>query len=125
MASRFNLRSTPTVNPSSLALPLLLIIAGAIWFLKSTGILPATATLIAIGLTIGGIAVLVMDGINKQSIVSGPLLIYIGTAIYLRSNYLMETSPLVALGMMILGCLLLLSRSSVVPYKRDKSLPEL
>ena len=113
------------MNPSSLALPLLLIIAGAIWFLKSTGILPATATLISIGLAIGGIAVLVMDGINKQSIVSGPLLIYIGTAIYLRSNYLMETSPLVALGMIILGCLLLLSRSSVVPYKRDKSLPEL
>ena len=112
------------MNPSSLALPLLLIIAGAIWFLKSTGILPATATLIAIGLAIGGIAVLVMDGINKQSIVSGPLLIYIGAAIYLRSNYLMETSPLVA-GMMILGCLLLLSRSSVVPYKQDKSLPEL
>ena len=113
------------MNPSSLALPLLLIIAGAIWFLKSTGILPATATLIAIGLAIAGIAVLVMDGINKQSIVSGPLLIYIGAAIYLRSNYLMETSPLVALGMMILGCLLLLSRSSVVPYKQDKSLPEL
>lgn len=125
MASRFNYGAQVTVNPSSLALPLLLIIAGAIWFLKSTGILPATATLIAIGLAIGGIAVLVMDGINKQSIVSGPLLIYIGAAIYLRSNYLMETSPLVALGMMILGCLLLLSRSSVVPYKQDKSLPEL
>ncbi len=112
------------MNPSSLALPLFLIIAGAVWFLKTTGILPATATLIAVGLAIGGIAVLIMDGINKQSIVSGPLLIYLGAAIYLRSNFLMETSPLVALGMMILGCLLLLSRSSIVPYKRDKSLPK-
>ena len=111
-------------NPS-LAVPLALIIIGALWFLKTTDILPATSTLVAIGLLIAGAAVLLLDGINKQSIVSGPLLIYIGTAIYLRSNYLMETSPLVALGMMILGCLLLLSRSSVVPYKQDKSLPEL
>ncbi len=112
------------MNPSSLALPLFLIIAGAVWFLKTTGILPATATLIAIGLAVGGIAVLIMDGINKQSIVSGPLLIYLGAAIYLRSNFLMETPPLAALGMMVLGCLLLLSRSSIVPYKSDKSLPK-
>ena len=111
------------MNPSSLALPLLLIIAGAIWFLKSTGILPATATLVSIALAVAGIVVLVMDGINKQSVVAGPLLVYIGAAVYLKSQYLLGYSPLVALGMMVLGCLLLLSRSSLVPYKMPK-LPE-
>ncbi|WP_373699299.1 hypothetical protein [Neisseria dentiae] len=105
---------------ASLALPLFLIIAGAVWFLKATGILPATATLIAIGLAVAGVAVLVMDGINKQSVVSGPLLIYIGMAVYLKSQYLLGMSPLVALGMMVLGCLLLLSRSNIVPHKRVK-----
>lgn len=108
---------------SSLALPLFLIIAGAVWFLKTTGILPPTATLIAAALCIGGIAVLLIDGINKQSVVSGPLLVYIGAAVYLKSQYLLGYSPLIALGMMVLGCLLLLSRSSIVPYKHPK-LPE-
>ena len=107
----------------SLFLPLFLIIAGAVWFLKTTGILPATATLVSIALAVAGIVVLVMDGINKQSVVAGPLLVYIGAAVYLKSQYLLGYSPLVALGMTVLGCLLLLSRSSLVPYKMPK-LPE-
>ena len=93
------------------------------WFLKTTDILPATATLVSIALAVAGIVVLVMDGINKQSVVAGPLLVYIGAAVYLKSQYLLGYSPLVALGMMVLGCLLLLSRSSLVPYKMPK-LPE-
>ena len=93
------------------------------WFLKTTDILPATATLVSIALAVAGIVVLVMDGINKQSVVAGPLLVYIGAAVYLKSQYLLGYSPLMALGMMVLGCLLLLSRSSLVPYKMPK-LPE-
>ena len=107
----------------SLFLPLFLITAGAVWFRKTTGILPATATLVSIALAVAGIVVLVMDGINKQSVVAGPLLVYIGAAVYLKSQYLLGYSPLMALGMMVLGCLLLLSRSSLVPYKMPK-LPE-
>ncbi|STZ75445.1 hypothetical protein [Bergeriella denitrificans] len=103
--------------PASLALPLFLIIFGAVWLLKSTGILPATATLVAAGIAVAGIAVLVVDGINKQSIVSGPLLVYIGAAVYLRHAYWVAYSPLFALGMMLLGVLLLISRSSIVPHK--------
>ena len=113
-----------TMPQSSLALPLFLIVAGAVWFLKTTGILPATATLVSIGLVIVGIVVLLMDGINKQSVVAGPLLVYIGAAVYLKSQYLLGYSPLVALGMMVLGCLLLLSRSSIIPYKHNKLLQD-
>ena len=104
----------------SLFLPLFLIIFGAIWFLRATDILPATSTMIAGALIILGFAVLMMDGINKQSIVSGPLLVYIGAAVYLHNQYWLGYSPLVALGMMVLGCLLLLSRSDMVPYKQHK-----
>ena len=107
----------------SLFLPLFLIIAGAVWFLKTTDILPATATLVSIALAVAGIVVLVMDGINKQSVVAGPLLVYIGAAVYLKSQSLLGYAPLMAPGTMVLGCLLLLSRSSLVPYKMPK-LPE-
>ena len=105
---------------ASRSLPLFLILFGAIWFLKSTDILPATSTLIAIGLAVVGIIVMVFDGINKQSVVSGPMLIYAGAAVYLHTQYWVGFSPLVALGMMVLGCMLLLSRSSIVPYKQNK-----
>lgn len=109
----------------SLALPLILIIAGALWFLKTTDILPATSVLIAAALAIAGVVVLVMDGINKQSIIAGPILIYTGAAVYLKSQYFIATSPLLALGMMVLGCLLLLSRSNIVPLKQIRhKLPE-
>lgn len=106
----------------SLFFPLFLIIAGALWFLKTTGILPATTTLVAMALALAGIVVLIMDGINKQSIVAGPLLVYIGIAVYIKSHYLLSYSPLIALGMMLLGCLLLLSRSSLIPYKIPKQI---
>ncbi|EGV35809.1 hypothetical protein [Neisseria weaveri] len=107
---------------SSLVLPLFLIIGGAVWFLKATDILPATSTLVAVALAVIGLIVLIMDGINKQSIVAGPLLIYIGAAIYIRGQYFLGYSPLIALGMILLGCLLLLSRSSIIPYKQHKHL---
>ena len=104
----------------SLFLPLFLIIFGAIWFLRATDILPATSTMIAGALIILGLAVLIMDGINKQSIVSGPMLVYIGTAIYLQMSYWIYLSPLLAIGMVVLGCLLLLSRSDMIPEKHTK-----
>ncbi|WP_455943121.1 hypothetical protein [Neisseria sp.] len=104
----------------SLFLPLFLIIFGAIWFLRAMGILPATSTMIAGALIILGFAVLIMDGINKQSIVSGPMLVYIGTAIYLHMSYWIYLSPLLAIGMVVLGCLLLLSRSDMIPEKHTK-----
>ena len=88
------------MSRSSLFLPLFLIIFGAVWFLKTTDILPATSTIVSAG--------------------SGPLLVYIGAAVYLHNQYWLGYSPLVALGMMVLGCLLLLSRSDMVPYKQHK-----
>ena len=69
------------MRQSSLFFPLLLITVGAAWFLKSTDILPATSTLIAAAFATVGVLVLLMDGINKQSVVAGPLLVYVGVAI--------------------------------------------
>ena len=106
---------------SSLFFPLFLIVAGSLWFLRATDILPPTATLIGAALAVFGIAVLVMDGINKQSVVSGPILVYTGMAVYVYNAYLIGLSPLIAAGMVILGCLLLLARSDVIPEKMHKS----
>ena len=104
----------------SLFFPLLLIIVGGLWFLNSMDWFPATASIVAALFFIAGCLILLLDGINKQSVVSGPMLIYAGAAVYLHTQYWVGFSPLVALGMMVLGCMLLLSRSSIVPYKQNK-----
>ena len=53
------------------------------------------------------------------------MLIYTGAAVYLHSQDILPRSPLIALGMMILGALLLFARSHLVPHKNHRfDLPE-
>ena len=60
----------------SLFIPLFLIVMGSLWFIKSIDLMPETSSIIAIGLAVLGLVVLITDGINKQSIVAGPFLMY-------------------------------------------------
>ncbi|MDK4680730.1 hypothetical protein [Kingella negevensis] len=106
-----------------LMMPLFLIIVGTLWFLNSVNLFPSTADIVAFTLMAVGALVLIFDGINKQSIVSAPLLAYIGGAIYIVNNYDYPTSPVFALGMIFTGCLMLLARSDLVPAKRSRRLP--
>ena len=110
------------MNKPSIFLPLALIIIGALWFLRATDILPPSYIILAIALCVAGILVLIFDGINKQSIVAGPLLIYCGIAVYLFYREIMNLSPLIALGMVVSGILMLLARSNLIPDK-GRSVP--
>lgn len=101
----------------SLFLPLVLIVIGSLWFLKATQLMPATSSIIAIGLVVLGVVVLLTDGINKQSIVAGPFLVYVGAAVYLYYQYIFNWSHIFSVGMVCLGLLLLLSRSHAIPDK--------
>lgn len=108
----------------SVTTPLIIIIIGIIWFLNSAGLLPATNTMIAAGLVIAGFCILMFDGVNKSSIFSGPLLVYAGAAVYVKSHYAVPLSPILALGLVFLGLLMLLSRMDAVPSKRFKQNPK-
>ena len=108
----------------SLGFPLFLIIVGALWLLKSVDLFPSTANIIAFALATTGVLVFVFDGVNKQSIVSAPLLMYIGGALYAVNEEGWATSPLIALGMIVSGCLMLLARSDAVPAKRSFRFPK-
>lgn len=103
--------------------PLLLIVIGVIWFLRSTGLAPETSSLVALFLVIAGLAVLILDGFNKATVVNGPLLMYAGAAVYLHYSELWRVSSLIALGMVLLGFLMLIARSSLIPYKRHRLRP--
>ncbi len=104
----------------SLAWPVFLILAGAYWLLKSTGLIPDTALIGAAALNIAALSILVSDGINKQSFVSSLMLIYISIGIVLTHYFNFPTAPFWAGGMIFLGLLLLCARSSWLPEKHNK-----
>ncbi|MBV8680577.1 MAG: hypothetical protein JO338_09030 [Aquitalea sp.] len=101
----------------SAALPITLICLGSVWFLKSTALLPNTSTLLALLLAAAGCLLLIIDGFNKSTLVSCPLLIYAGAAIYLRDNSGLQLSHLLSLGMVLAGLLMLLARSKRIPER--------
>lgn len=105
------------MHSRSLFLPLFLIVIGSLWFLKSTALMPDTSSIIAVAFGVLGLLVMLMDGINKQSIVAGPLMVYIGAAVYLYYEEFFKLSHIFSVGMVWLGLLLLFSRSSIVPDK--------
>lgn len=98
----------------------ILIILGALWLLKSTELLPETTTLLAIMLAAAGGVLLLIDGVTKSSIVSSPMLIYAGAAIYLFDEGKIRLSHSLSLGMILLGILMLIARSERIPDKRPK-----
>lgn len=111
------------MKPAPLTLPLFLIIAGALWLLNSMDLFPSATVIVACALAATGILVFVFEGFNKQSVVTAPLLMYIGFAVYASSEYGYAASTLTALGMILLGSLMLLARSDAVPSKGEKSQP--
>ena len=104
----------------SLFFPLLLIIVGGLWFLNSMDWFPATASIVAALFFIAGCLILLLDGINKQSIVQGPLLMYVGAAVYLIEHENTARAPLFAAGMRFAGCLMLIARSHAISPKYPK-----
>lgn len=110
----------------SATLPIVLICLGSVWFLKSTALLPDTSTLLALLLAVTGGLLWLIDGFNKSTLVSSPLLVYAGAAVYLRDNMGLHFSHLLSLGMVLAGLLMLLSRSDRIPERslRWRSLPD-
>lgn len=103
---------------SSTALPLLLIIGGALWFAKTMNWFPPTAVMVAIALAGAGMLSLLIEGINKQSVVLSPLLMYAGAAVYGCYHFQWDDiRPVLALGMVLTGCLMLLARSRMIAPK--------
>jgi len=63
--------------------------------------------------------VLVLDGINKNSIVVGPFLIAIGIAWLLHDRYDTQWRFIVPVMLVVLGTLMLIARSPRVPERRS------
>src|SRR5439155_1054653 len=69
----------------------------------------------------GGHARLAIDRINESSVVTGPFLIAVGIAWWLRDQYRVSWNLVIPSLLVILGVLMLIARNPRVPDKRSKT----
>jgi hypothetical protein len=100
------------------ATPITLIIIGILGLIWYFGWLPDFDSITALALVLGGVAILVMDGITKNSVVLGPTLIAVGIAWWLHDQYRMRWTLLVSALLIVIGLLMLIARRPRIPEKR-------
>ncbi|HEV8721573.1 MAG TPA: hypothetical protein VGW77_13145 [Candidatus Binatia bacterium] len=86
-------------------LPITLIVVGSAWLLWYFRLFPDIDWIIAVGLVVGGIAVLYLDGMTKNSIVAGPILIATGIAWALYDRWHVTWFVLMPMLLVLLGVL--------------------
>ncbi|MGH8801781.1 MAG: hypothetical protein ACREX6_05740 [Casimicrobiaceae bacterium] len=105
------------------SLPVTLIVIGMGWLLWEFRLFPNVDWIISIGFAIAGIAVLVLDGVNKNSIVLGPFLIAVGIVWIAHGRYWIGWGFIIPALLILLGVLLLVARSPKVPERRSPPVP--
>jgi hypothetical protein len=99
-------------------LPVTLIIVGSAWLLWYFRLFPDIDWIIAAGLVVGGLAILILDGITKKSIVAGPFLIASGIAWALHERWRVTWIVLMPTLLIVLGVLMLIARRANIPERR-------
>jgi len=100
------------------ALPITLIVVGAIGVVWHFGWFPNVESITALALAAAGVLILATDRITKSSIVLGPMLIAVGGAIWLHDTYRLRWWLLISVLLIIVGILMLLARDPRIPEKR-------
>lgn len=102
----------------SASLPVTLIILGSAWLLWYYRLFPDIDWIIAAGLVVGGLAILVLDGITKKSVVGGPFLVACGIAWALHDAWRTTWLVLLPALLIVLGVLMLIARQPGIPARR-------
>ena len=103
------------------ATPITLIVIGVLGLVWYFGWFPDFDAITSIALIAGGVIIIAMDGITKNSVVLGPTLIAVGIAWWLHDHYRLRWTLLVSVLLIVLGGLMLLARSPKIPEKREKA----
>jgi len=101
-------------------LPITLIIVGSAWLLWYFRLFPDIDWIIAAGLIVGGIAILFLDGITKNSIVAGPILIASGIAWAVHHRWDVTWFVLLPTLLILLGLSMLVARRADIPERRGR-----
>ena len=100
-----------------------LIAAGAVWLLFNLNWIPSFDWVVTLVLVGSGIAILLLEGITKKSIVGGPLLVALGVTWFLHFRIDVQWRFLAPSLFIVTGALMLASRSSSIPESRRPRAP--
>jgi len=100
------------------ALPITLIVIGVVGVVWYFGWFPNVESVTALALAAAGVLILATDRITKSSIVTGPLLIAVGGAIWLHDTYRVRWWLLMSVLLIIVGVLMLVARDPRIPEKK-------
>jgi len=100
------------------AFPVILIVLGIAWLLNSLDWLPDVHWLWILGLAGAGVAILIVDGITKSSVVAGPLLILAALMSFLRQYHGLGWRFIIPVMLIGAGAFMLVARSPSVPESR-------
>jgi len=95
--------------------PIVLIVIGLAWLLDEADLFPEVSWLWVFGLISGGVALLLLEGINKTSVVTGPMLIGAGVSTFIRQKFGLGLQVQLPLLMILLGILMLVARLPGIP----------
>jgi hypothetical protein len=102
------------------SLPVALIAVGAAWLLWHFRLFPDIDWIIALGLAGGGIAILVIDGLTKTSVVAGPFLIAAGIAWLVHDRFRVSLMVVIPSLLIVLGVLMLVARLPRIPERSGR-----
>ncbi len=92
-------------------LPIALIVIGSGWLMHRLDVFPSVNWIVILALLFAGIAVLLLEGVNKSTVVIGPMLIAGGVTTFLQQHYDFSRSIQIPLLLILCGVLMLVSRS--------------
>ena len=110
--------------------PITLIAAGTLWLLFNLDWVPSFDWVVTLVLIGSGIAILILEGITKKSVVGGSLLIALGVAWFLRFHFGVHWRILAPSLFIVMGVSMLVARTAAIPRIRrsgpttDTSNPE-
>ena len=98
--------------------PIALLILGVAWLLDSLNWLPDIHWVWIIGMIIAGVAIMIVDGFTKSSVVAGPVLICAGALMYFHHFHWLGWRYMIPIMLIVLGLSMLVSRLEAVPESR-------
>jgi len=102
----------------TLILPFLLIAVGAGWLLTTLGVAPGIDWIWTLGLAIVGLLTLAVSGIDKVSVVIGPLFIFASSLSILRQTGRLRFDVEIPILVILAGVLLLVARMPAIPIPK-------
>ena len=101
-------------------LPVVLIAGGFAMLGWNYGWIPDLNTLVAIALVVAGVAIMLLDGLTRQSLVAGPVLIAMGVAWYGFVELGWRSRLIIPTLMIFAGLMMLAARFAPLPTSKAK-----